>query len=71
MPLPPHVEAARQAALRAQSRRNLGGALLTGGFVAGVFFYCIQTVEQDEISERDVAQFRKERELQRQRDSTR
>jgi hypothetical protein len=69
MPLPPAAEAARAAAAKAQSRRNGAGAFLAGSFVVGVFAYCISAVEQEEITDRDVAEFRKQRELQRQRDA--
>ena len=69
-PLPPAAEAARQAAMRAQSRRNIAGALLAGTFVVGVFSYCIQAVDQDEITDRDVELFRKKRDLERQRDES-
>lgn len=68
-PLPPAAAAARDAAMRSQSRRNGVSAFLVGSFVVGVFVYCISSVEQDEISDREVAQFRTQRELQRQRDA--
>ena len=66
-PLPPAAEAARQVAARRQSRNNLVGAMLVGGFVVSVFFYSMSAVEQDTITDRDVQQFRKERELERAR----
>ena len=52
-PLPPAAQAARLAAEAQQSRRNLASAALASSFVAGVFYYCIQAVDQDEISDRE------------------
>jgi hypothetical protein len=69
MALPPAAEAARQAAERSQRTRNLGVAGLIGSFVLGVFFYTIQNVDQDTITERDLEAFRKQRERQRARDA--
>ena len=71
MPLPPAAEAARLAAVRSQSRRNMGGAMLVGCFVVGVFSYCIRSVEQEEISERDLKEFIRRREIQKQREGQR
>ena len=68
-PLPPAAQAARLAAEAQQSRRNLASAALASSFVAGVFYYCIQAVDQDEISDREVHEFRRQRELQRARDA--
>ena len=65
MPLPPAAERARAAAVAQQSRRNGVGALLATGFVVGVFYYCVSAVGQnDEITERELAQFRRERDRQ-------
>eukprot|EP00325_Prymnesiales_sp_UTEX-LB-985_P035405 CAMPEP_0174727134 /NCGR_PEP_ID=MMETSP1094-20130205/49163_1 /TAXON_ID=156173 /ORGANISM="Chrysochromulina brevifilum, Strain UTEX LB 985" /LENGTH=82 /DNA_ID=CAMNT_0015928817 /DNA_START=16 /DNA_END=264 /DNA_ORIENTATION=- len=67
--LPPSALSARQMAARAQARGNARGAMLLGGFVVGVFCYCISAVEQDPITERDLEQFRRERELERARNA--
>ena len=69
MPLPPAARAARLAAEARQGRRNLAGAVLATSFVVGVFFYCIQSVDQDEITEKELQDFRRQRELQRLRDA--
>ena len=63
-PLPPAAQAARAAAEAATRRRNLGGALVIFSFVAGVFAYSISAVEQDQITERELAQFRAQRDRQ-------
>ena len=64
MPLPPAARAARLAAEARQGRRNLAGAVLATSFVVGFFFYCIQSVDQDEITEKELQDFRRQRELQ-------
>jgi formate/nitrite transporter FocA (FNT family) len=61
MPLPPAAEAARQAAARSQSRRNMLGAAIAGTFVGAVFLYSITAVDQDEITERELAAFIRKR----------
>lgn len=65
--LPPAAQAARAAAAASQSRRNLGGAALIAAFVGGVFTYCINAVgeQQDAITDRELEQFRAQRERQR------
>lgn len=61
--------AARAAAARSQSRSNLvvGGSLV--GFVGGVFFYCTRAVQQDEITDDEVAAFKRARERKQQQGS--
>lgn len=71
MPLPPAAEAARVAAARTQSRRNLAvaGAIVT--FVGSVFAYSISAVGTDDgITERELLEFRKQRERQRKLDES-
>lgn len=65
--LPKGAHAMREAALRAQSRRNAIGAATVGGFVVSVFAYSIFAVggtEDNMITDRDVAEFRAQRKLE-------
>ena len=52
----------RAKAEAAQFRRNLGMGALICAFIGGVFTYSITAVEQDQITERELAEFRMQRE---------
>ena len=68
--LPPAAEAMRAAAAQSQARRNMMGGALIFGFVGSVFAYSILAVgsEDNMITDRDVAEFKLERERQRAQD---
>ena len=71
-PLPPAAEAARLAAARSQSRRNMAVAGAIVSFVGGVFFYSVNAVGTDDaITEWELQQFRQQRERQRQLEAAR
>ena len=67
------VEAARLAAARSQSRRNLVGAALVASFVGSIFAYSIFAVGSDDaaITEAEVHAFRLAREKQRRESAQR
>jgi hypothetical protein len=71
MALPKAALEARRAAERMQGRRNMLGGALAASFVVGVFYYCLSAVgdQRDAITEGELAQFRKQRERQRQMDA--
>ena len=71
MPLPPAAEALRAQAAQGQARRNFLGGMVILSFVGSVFAYSILAVGYDDnmITEREVAEFRAKRELQRKREA--
>lgn len=71
MPLPPAAEAARQAAMRQQTRRNALAGLIVTAFIGSVFTYVITAVEHDPVTEAELRAFRAERERQRAADARR
>ena len=60
-PLPPAAEAARLAAVRQQNRRNMFGGFLVCSFVAGVFTYVVNAVDQEQVTERELQEFKEQR----------
>lgn len=68
--LPATAQAMRAAAQRKEARRNAIGAGIAIGFVSSVFFYCMNAVSQeDAITDRELAEFRANRERQRTLDA--
>ena len=67
MALPRGAERLRQQAAASQARRNFIGAACIFGFVGSVFAYSILAVGGDDalITDRDIAEFRLERERKR------
>ena len=66
-PSPPSLAQMRMQAAAAQSRKNAIGGLIVFSFVASVFAYSILAVgsEDNAITDRDVAEFRAQRERER------
>ena len=71
--LPKGAQAMRDQALRAQSRRNAIGAAIVFSFVGSVFAYSIFAVggDDNQITDRDVAEFKAQRELQKKQERVR
>lgn len=71
MPLSPAAEALRAKAAASQARRNFVGATVVFSFVGAVFAYSIFAVGSDDnmITDRDVAEFRLERDRQRKQEA--